>query len=469
MNMDGKAKTLAKNISILTISNFATKILVFLLVPLYTSILSTEEYGLYDLVVSTVSLLIPILSLNIVDAVMRFLMDKQSSKVQVASIGFRYMIASTIIFIFIIFVIRVLPFGQKITGYELLIIFYYIFYLLNQFCIQFAKGIERIKEMGIAGVMGTIVMIVLNIFFLCYLETGLKGFFIANIMAQAIPVFYFVFTLKIWNYIKIKNTDRELQHDMLVYCMPLIASVIGWWANSGSDKYVVTFFCGVAANGLLSVAYKIPAILNTLQSIFVQAWQISAIKEYGGKDTTLFYGNTFSLINFMMCVACSLLIVLTKPLAHILYAKDFYSAWQFVPFLLISSVFNSASGFLGPILSAKKDSKTMALSATVGVIINIILNILFVYILGAQGVTVATVIASFLIYEMRFYAVKKDMLIENYKIVTLTWGLLCLQSIIEIYTNMWWIEILIITLLLFINRFLLKEICNTLIKICKRI
>ena len=40
---------LAKNIGVLAISNFATKILSFFLVPLYTSILSTSEYGTYDL------------------------------------------------------------------------------------------------------------------------------------------------------------------------------------------------------------------------------------------------------------------------------------------------------------------------------------------------------------------------------------------------------------------------------------
>ena len=75
-----KSSYLIKNMGILTISNFSSKILVFLLVPLYTSVLSTKEYGTYDLAVSTATLLYPILTLNIVDAVMRFLMDKESDK-----------------------------------------------------------------------------------------------------------------------------------------------------------------------------------------------------------------------------------------------------------------------------------------------------------------------------------------------------------------------------------------------------
>ena len=90
-------KYLLKNTGLLTISNFASKVLVFLLVPLYTSVLSTEEYGIYDLIVSTVSLLYPLLTLNIVDAVMRFTMDKDVDKKQVAYIGIRYVGISVLV------------------------------------------------------------------------------------------------------------------------------------------------------------------------------------------------------------------------------------------------------------------------------------------------------------------------------------------------------------------------------------
>ena len=110
---------------------------------------------------------------------------------------------------------------------------------------------------------------------------------------------------------------------MLIYSVPLIATVVGWWVNSCADKYIVTFILGISANGLLSVSYKIPQIINTIQGIFTQAWQISAIKEYGSSDTADFYGKTFIVINLMMCIVCSFLIFMTRPLAYILYANDF--------------------------------------------------------------------------------------------------------------------------------------------------
>ena len=98
--MDTKSKFLIKNIGILTVSNFASKILVFLLVPLYTSILSTEDYGIYDIVYSTIQLLFPILTLNISDAVMRFSMDNNKNLDEVAMVGFKILIRGCLPIIF---------------------------------------------------------------------------------------------------------------------------------------------------------------------------------------------------------------------------------------------------------------------------------------------------------------------------------------------------------------------------------
>lgn len=119
----------------------------------------------------------------------------------------------------------------------------------------------------------------------------------------------------------------------------------------------------------------------------------------------------------MMCIVCSFLIFMTRPLAYILYANDFYEAWKYVPFLLVSSVLNCASGLLGPILSAKKNSKAMMWSAIVGAVANIIMNIVFVNLTGIQGATFATLVSSYIIYIIRKYAVGEDIYINNYYVI----------------------------------------------------
>ena len=449
--MNKRSGFLLKNVGMLTISNFASKILVFFLVPVYTNALSTQDYGTFDLAISTVTMLYPILTVNIVDAVMRFCLDDQYDKGAVIAIGKKYMVRSIAVAGLLALS---LYFGKPLdlSGSLVCLVFlYYTAYAVHQFAIQLAKGLERVKDMAIAGVAGTVVMVATNILFLVAFPCGLPGFFVANILAQAVPAVFLAIKLKAWIF-EGSRTDLRLQKEMLAYCAPLIFTVLGWWINSAADRYVVTYLCGVAASGILSVAYKIPGIINILQGIFIQAWQISAMKEYGESDTAKFYGGTFSALNTLMCAACAWLILLTRPIAGMLFAKDFYEGWQYVPFLLISSVLNCASGFLGPILSAKKDSKAMARSAIDGSAINVVLNISLVSWVGIQGAAIATAISSYAIYAVRRKAAGDDIRMESYGRVLATWGLLCVQAVVEIYMTSRYLEIGLMLMMLWVNR-----------------
>lgn len=456
--MDKRYKYLIKNTGILTISNFASKVLVFLLVPLYTSVLSTEEYGLYDLIVSTVSLFYPLLTLNVVDAVMRYSMDKEANKENVALVGIRYITNSVIIMSIGLFCCHFISGFQSIDGLEMLILAYYIVFVLYQYFIQLSKGLEKIGIMAVAGILCTVIMLTGNIIFLLAFKWTLKGFLLANILSMAVPDLFLIVKLDYFRFIRKAKIDCDLQNEMLQYSIPLIFSTVGWWVNSASDRYVVTWICGIGANGILSVAYKIPGIINTVFGMFGQAWQISAIKEYGEKDSKRFYSNSFIIINFMMCIGCSGLILLSKPLAKILYANEFYKAWQYAPFLLVSTVFNTSSGIIGPMLSAVKDSRAMARSALYGASINVLLNVILVYYIGVQGATIATVVAAIVIYHIRKKAVKEYLVVDGYPKIIAMWILLVVQAILETYTCFWHLEAVIMGITIFMNIDILKNI-----------
>lgn len=138
------------------------------------------------------------------------------------------------------------------------------------------------------------------------------------------------------------------------------------------------------------------------------------------------------VLNVFLCFACIVLIAMSKILAKFLYAKDFYSAWMYVPFLLLSSLVNADSGVLGPILSAKKNSKALASSAIAGALANIGLNFLLVFFIGVQGAAVATFISSVIIYVARRFAVGKDIHLTNKISFLLTWVIGVAQALFMI-------------------------------------
>ena len=106
-------------------------------------------------------------------------------------------------------------------------------------------------------------------------------------------------------------------------------------------------FCGASITGIYSVSYKIPSLLNLFQNIFNQAWLLSAVKENDETKTTDFYENVYKIYNTGMTVVCSGLLVFNKLIAKILFTNDFYNAWKFAPFLMISVVFGGMCGLLG--------------------------------------------------------------------------------------------------------------------------
>ena len=463
--MNAKYKYLLKNTGIFAICNFASKILVFLLVPLYTKVLTTEEYGIYDLVVSSVSIILPVLTWNILDALVRYEMDNKSEKQDVILVGLHYVIGSILVVSAGIIVIKSFGLVPSLKGLEWYVLGYYVAYVLQQFFLQVARGLEKIKCMGIAGILNTAILVGSNIYFLLIVKSGIGGFFLSTILSCLIPAVYVAVSIKIWKLFSTPKFDKSLKKEMVGYSFPLVFSTISWWINSASDRYVVTWLCGIAQNGILSVSYKIPSIINTIFGMFGQAWQISAIKEFNDDSSKTFYENVIVCLNTMTIIACCFLIAFSELIGKILYAKEFFVAWELAPFLIVSTVFNSASGLLGPILSAIKDTTSMAKSAIYGAIVNVVLNVVLVYIGGAQGATIATVISAAVIYFIRKKAVDKVIHLEKDRILIFSVILLVLESVSVIYIRNILLTSILVVAVLAINY---KNMKKLFVALCQR-
>lgn len=397
---------LFNNIGLLTLSNFATKFLSFFLVPLYTNILSTTEYGTYDLFNATIGVLLPVLTLNIQESVLRFSLDKKTSRKAIVSISVKYLLISNLLVIIgLIF--------NKITNLNLMIAEYGIYFFL-MFFVQslvgvitcYIRGVDRVADLSVSSVITSIVTISCNIIFLVAFKWGLPGYFLANIIGPLVQCIYLMVRSNFLKEIRFEQFTPE-EEAMTNYSKPLIANSIAWWVNNVSDRYVIVFFCGLAENGVYSVAGKIPSILNIFQTIFNQAWTLSAVKDFDPEDKNGFFTNTYKAYNCMMVIICSSIIVADKILAKFLYAKDFYVAWKYVPWLTVAILFGALSGYLGGFFSAVKDSKLFATSTIMGAIINLILNFVFTPIYGAMGAAIATAISYIVVWAFRYVQSRK--------------------------------------------------------------
>ena len=430
--VDGRYNYLLKNIGFLAIGNFSTKLLSFFLVPLYTSILTTADYGNYDLVSTTVNLLIPILTLNIADGTLRYSLDSSSLKQEVFSISIRYYIAGIIGMIIVLGLNAWLGLFKVIIPYSGYLLIMFATTAMNNILSSFARGINKVKEVSIAGVLGSLVIILLNIVFLVVCGFGLTGYFYANIIGVLAQISILFVNIKSWRYLKLHTkVNTEVNDKMRKYSFPLIANNLAWWVNNASDRYMVTWICGVAENGIYSVAYKIPSILSILQSIFQQAWTLSAVRDFNSKNRDAYFTRVYNMLNFILVIGCSGLIMFDKILARFLYANDFYVAWKYVPILLMAMIFSGMANFIGGIFQAVGDTKIIMKSTILAASVNIVLNAILIYFTGAIGAAIATMISNIINWGVRLHRSRKyaDLRIKLKRDVCV-YILLIIQSII---------------------------------------
>ena len=422
---------LLKNIGLLTLSSFATKLLSFFLVPLYTNILSTTEYGTYDLFNTTIGVLLPILTLNIQEAVMRFSIDSKYNRKSIVTVAARYLIFSNSFVILGLLVNYIFTFSLIAKQYAIFFFLMFLSQSLSGLITMYVRGIDKISDLSVSSVIASVITICLNVSFLAFFHWGLIGYFMANIIGPMVQSLYLIIKAHVVGDIQLRRAYQSEKNEMVNYSKPLIANSIAWWINNASDRYVVVFFCGLAENGIYSVASKIPSILNIFQTIFNQAWTLSAVKDFDPEDRNGFFSNTYKVYNCMMVVLCSGIIAFDKILAGFLYAKDFFIAWKYVPWLTIAIVFGAMSGYIGGFFAAVKDSKIFAKSTVYGAITNIILNLILTPIMGALGAAIATAVSYFEVWIFRYLHSRRYIKIRvNIFRDLITYFLLVCQSII---------------------------------------
>lgn len=462
--MKSKYKYLFKNVGLLTLSNFGGKILTFLLIPLYTKYLTTSEYGIYDLYVTTVSLLVPILSVCVLDAVLRFSLDKNSNKSDIFTVGFRNMVKSIVFFSILILINYVFNIFPQLNEYPIYLLLYFAGERFYIYFSNIAKGLDKVKEYAICGFINCIMTLLLNILFLTVFHLGINGYFIANILAFFIAGLYLLFKVKIWKYLKLHLNNKNQKHIMINYSKHLVFNSISWWINNSLDRYIIIWLLGTSENGIYSVAYKIPTIINVVQAIFNQAWTLSAVKEFDDKKSD-FYSNTYKAYNLILAFACSILIIFDQLIAKLIYSNDFYIAWKYVPFLLISAMFAALNAFLDSIFAANMDSKHVAKATITGAIINAVLNIVLIHFIGTVGAAIATMVSYFCVWIIKHIKISKVVeLGSNMAKAFSTYAILLAQAVIIFAVQNIWLKhivaILLLAILILMNIREIKIIAN---------
>lgn len=412
-----KYKKLASNTLIFAIGTFSSKILSFLLMPFVTRMMGTGDYGSADLIQQTVNVLIPVVTLQVNSAALRFSLDRAKNKADVFTVGVRTTLIGFVIFLFFSYPISLITINDFNLGeYILLIVLFVLVSSFRQLCQQFVRGSGYVKLFAIDGIISTATTLLFTILFLGPFKWGVTGYIMAIIASDACSVIFFTVTAKLYRYVKPKVLEKSITAQMLKYCVPLIPTVILWWIINVSDRYMITYFVGSSANGLYTAASKIPNFVILFSQIFIDAWQLSAVDEQENKEARAhFFTKVFRVYSGGVFAVASGLILFCQFITKILVSDSFYDSWQYVPILIIATTYSCIVNFLASVYMAEKKSVMSLLTASSGAVTNIVLNFVFIPIMGANGAALATVCAFLVVFVTRGLNTRKYIKI-NFKL-----------------------------------------------------
>ena len=399
-----RKKYLFKNTAIFTLGNLVTKLIAIFLVPIYTNILTTAQFGIVDLISTLVTVLAPITTLNIAEAVMRFCLDKDADQDSIIKIGNWSLLISSI---FALILVPIFMMFNDLKEYSWYIYWYTASAGVSQICLSTLRGKEQLVEYSVGSIVNSFFVAVLNILFLVVWKMGIEGYLLAYIISGFITAIYAFIAGKMWKYLNGMSINYKLLSTMLKFSIVLIPNSFMWWIMNSSDRIMITALIGASANGLYAVACKIPMTVSTLTRIFVQAWNYSAIKEEESEDRDEYSSMIFKrLLEILVLCAIGVMIVI-KPFMYIYVNRQYFSAWEYVPCLMIGVVFLTLGTFLSSSYTVHKDSWGFLKSGMAGAIMNVILNWALIPLIGIEGAALATCLSYIAVFVYRIFDTKK--------------------------------------------------------------
>ena len=453
-----RGRELAKNTMIISIGKIGTQFVSFLLLPLYTAKLTTEEYGTVDLLNTYISLLIPIIVFQIEQAIFRYLIDareKEYEKEKLISTTFYIVTVQVAIFLFI-YCCVVSKFIQN--DYNNFLATNVVATIFSTIMLQIARGLGKNKVYSLGSFITASLTIVLNVIFIVCFNLGAYGMLGAYLIANIICSFFVIFKLKIYQYIKIKAFNIKTLKSLWKYSIPLIPNALSWWVMGVSDRTIITMFLGVAKNGIYSVANKFPGIFSTMSTIFSMSWTETVALHINDKDSTTYLSNTMDTVFRLFSSICFGIIACIPFIFSFIINENYKESYNQIPILMIGTLCNLVVILLSAIYVAKKMTRKIAQTSVISAIINI-----FMKIIGLYAASLSTAVAYFSMMIIRMFDIKRYIDIKYNMKTIISTTVITIFLFITYYLNIAIVNIFALIIVILYSILLNKQIINIIV------
>ena len=455
---------LIKNTGLIAIGNFGAKMVSFLLLPLYTSILTTEEYGTYDFVAVS-AFLAPIATMSMQEAMFRFIIDSGNKGEE-----FKKIITNALSIV----TAGILVLGVALLGTGVILglencqyIWLYISAgALYSFSNNILRGLGEIKKYAIVSSAKNIMQLMINVLVVAVFRWGMTGLLFSMCVSEIIAFVVVAIEVRIWREINLKYISSSTIKPMLKYSLPLIPNALCAQIINMSDRLVISGFMGASANGIYSVSYKFPNMIETVYHYFYTAWSESASRVFakGKEKAEEYYQSLHKTISDMMFSVIILMIAGMPIMFRIFVRGDYIKGFDYIWILLLAMYFDCLAKFYSGLFTALKKTDVMAVSTLIAAIINLVVNIALIKFIGLYAAAGSTLLADMVLVFIRKIKLKEYIeLKSDYRAIVIKGVIAVAVIMLSSYDN--WLRIGVSIIIaggytLIVNKSIIMSVCG---------
>ncbi len=439
--MRTQLKALSRQSLIYGLGHIISRIITFLLLPLYTNVFTPAEYGLISLAYTFLGFMNVVLHYGLDAALMkRYVPADGSQRKTILTTAWISFLISSIFFALIVIAFR-LPLSQLILGgtyprfmaYLGVILALDVLWSIPMLVLRSEQKPTHFLGFSLFNVLASLG---LNLLLVLRFHLGVEGVLLSNVITSGTLV-AMTFPM-LWKRMGWRAWSLPTWKTLMRFGLPFLPSGIFAMIMELADRYLLLYFTDTDTVGLYSAGYKLGMLMLLAVMGFNMGWQPFFLKEGDGESQRSLYVRITTYVLTLLAFLWVLMVVWVPDLIRLkvgsitLYGPNYWSSVSIVPWVALGYWFHAAYLLQLPGVFLKDQSRYVAIIRGLGAGLNIVLNILFIPRWGGIGAAVATCISfggmalTLYIINRRIYPLKYEWsrLLRVAGLMVITWGAL---------------------------------------------
>lgn len=335
-----RAMQMLRNLGIYAVGSIGSRLMTFLLVPIYSFFIAPSEFGYYDICFVVAMFAVPIISMQLRDGAFRYLLDATTDEERTRVVTFTMVaMLRNICACLVLGVAAHLLFDIRCMWYTLVFACVFALFEVVQ---QMLRGLGHNKLFAGCGILSSFLIFAISVPLVVWTDMGIEGVFVGNIAARIIAMLFAEWRVGVFSKFMRSNVDyKAVGREVIRFSSPLLVVNMILIIISSGNRFFIEHYLGLHDNGLYAVAVKFASILEAIAFIFIQAWQETAIRQYGDADHDAFYSKILNAYLWVLVALVVSISYVTRLLNNYFIGVEYQdSICLILPQCLASAILN---------------------------------------------------------------------------------------------------------------------------------